>query len=332
MKKILVIHTFGIGDLIMFTPALSILEKYNTDFKIDFLLTQKGCKSVLENNKNINNIMLSTLSIKDLIKTGLKLRKNKYDISLITTGVKPWKAMIFSLLIGAKVKIGEYRKIKIIYDKMVKYNKKLHTVESNIDLIKLLNLPINKELKVNYKLNKSNENYANLYLKEKKLINTTILGIHPGCNKNFSERRWPKFYYKQLIQNLNKNLKNLKIIVFIGPDDTEVEEVLKNEKIQIVKEKSLSNVAALISKCDYFLNSDSGLGHIASTFQLKKIFTIWGPAELLKTKPYCNNVQIIQSKINKKYYLKNKDGILNCLADLKPDIVFDIIRKELEGK
>ena len=47
MEKILVIHPNGMGDFIMFTPALNLLKKNFPNAKIDILIT----------NKNINTLI-----------------------------------------------------------------------------------------------------------------------------------------------------------------------------------------------------------------------------------------------------------------------------------
>ncbi|MDX9924622.1 MAG: glycosyltransferase family 9 protein, partial [Ignavibacteriaceae bacterium] len=56
MKKILVIALSGIGDALMFTPALSFLKKTLPSSEIDALIMFKGVKDIYERLPEINTI------------------------------------------------------------------------------------------------------------------------------------------------------------------------------------------------------------------------------------------------------------------------------------
>ena len=120
-KSFLIIHTNGMGDFLMFTPAYKeILKKY-PNCEIDFFITNKNVKEIVSFYPNIKNIYVSSLKKIDLIMNLLKLRKKKYDISIVTTGGKTWKTNLFFLFLKSKLKIGEYLKIKsFIFDRAVK--------------------------------------------------------------------------------------------------------------------------------------------------------------------------------------------------------------------
>ena len=48
MEKILIIHPNGMGDFIMFTPALNLLKKNFPNSQIDILITNKNIKLFIE--------------------------------------------------------------------------------------------------------------------------------------------------------------------------------------------------------------------------------------------------------------------------------------------
>jgi len=82
--KILIISLSGMGNTLMYTPALRLLRKKFPDARIDFLVRKKFYGSLLKNNRDKDNI----LSIQDgsWFNVGvnlLKLMLERYDISII---------------------------------------------------------------------------------------------------------------------------------------------------------------------------------------------------------------------------------------------------------
>lgn len=340
MEKILVIHTNGMGDFIMFTPALKLLKEKFPNAKIDILITNKNIKTFLEDQNLFNNIYVSELKIISLLKLLLKLRR-KYDLSFFTVGGKIWKAKVFSCLLNNRFMIGEAKKKswKFPYNTIIERDETVHFVDANIKLIELIlgkqNLDI---IKPEIKIKDESKKNVEKFIEEKNLKNKIIFGIHPGCQKAYAARRWPEEYFSEIINNLEK-IPEIKCVVFLGPEDKEVGDYLKkNTNAIFFENQSLNDVIALISKCKYFFNSDSGLGHIFTCFN-EEIFSIFGPNQLgenqeLRTGPYSKKRIILKKYSSRKgYYLKKTEkGIYQCLVDLTPDIVFKTIVSELKNK
>lgn len=340
MKKILIIHTNGMGDFIMFTPALKLLKEKFPDAQIDILITNKNIKKFLEDQKIFDNIYVTDLNILSLLKALLNLRK-KYDLSFFTVGGKIWKAKIFSCILKSKYMIGEVNSkkelLKFPYNKIIEKDENLHFVEANIKLVELIIGDQNlRNIKPEIKLKSESQRNIESFIIEKKIDNKIIFGIHPGCQKAYASRRWPEKYFVDVINNL-EDIPQIKCIVFLGPEDKEVGDYLKkNTKAIFFENQNLNDVIALISKCKYFFNSDSGLGHIFTCFN-EEIFSIFGPNQLgenqeLRTGPYSKKRTILKIKNeNKEYYLKkNEDGVYQCLIDLKPEIVIKKIKEKIQ--
>jgi len=100
IKKILVIHTWGIGDLILFTPALKILRENFPDAVIDIFISHRPAVSeVLQENSIVDKILSFEWKKNNLLnklKLVYKLRKEKYDLALITAGTNPLNAELVS--------------------------------------------------------------------------------------------------------------------------------------------------------------------------------------------------------------------------------------------
>ena len=319
--KILIIHTFGLGDMIMLTPALQKFITLYPNAKIDFLIFQKISAEPIKNFSNINKIYFSDMKITNILNTIFQLRKIYYDKIITTSGTNSNKIAFFYQFLKGKEKIAEYKKDyqKTFFDIPIKYIENIHRVENN----SLLFFDT-KNIDFQYKffgIKKTDMQKKNIQI-----------GIHSGSNPKFSQKRWNKEYFVELINLLNRNFNNLEFIIFAGPGEIE-ESIYIAEKTNssIVKNKNLKEVAKMISECDIFINTDSGLGHIAGCFDLE-IFTIFGPAKDYKARVYSNNAYTIKLDLSCQpcYGTDRLKKCTNfeCLNNLTPNIVFQYIIKK----
>lgn len=321
----------------MFTPTLDLISEQFPEAQIDFLLTQKGSAFPIRHRKDVSEIHFTSLKVQELLKSVILLRKNKYDYSIVTSGGKPWKVTLLSKLIGATNKIGEYHNYrKTFYDKSVKYQLHKHRVLNNIDIVKLLiPVPDDRALRPSYTLKDSHDRFADSFVRQHNLQSKIIMGVHPGSNAEFAFRRWAKESFAEVINTLSIHFESLAFLVFVGPDEQHEGEYLEKEcDVISVREKDLDNVAALISKCNFFFNSDSGLGHIAYCFPTPYLFTIFGPADEHKTGPYTKRCTVIKKGLqcqscnpeNKKMKLQCQ---LECLSTLTAQEVLNVMVPEI---
>ena len=318
--KILVIHTFGLGDMIMFSPALkSMIRKY-PEIRIDFLILQKVSAEPIKYFRDINEIFFFEKSLRRNLTLLKNLRANDYDYILHTSGTSILKMSIMMLLLKGNQKIGEYRHIKIPwYKKQIQLLENRHRVESNIEIVNLITQDSSFDEKPFFCLQNENYKFANDYLD--KFKEKVLIGIHPGCNEKFANKRWELEKYIELIRKLSNKDQDIKFFIFIGPDEKQVGYNLKKviKDIELV-ENTLDNTAALISKMNLFTTNDSGLGHIASCFDIDTltIFSKNTHANPNKIFPYSKNSHIIDFRIMKDY--KNEvdtvyEKIINILSN-----------------
>lgn len=139
MKKILIIQTAFIGDVILATPVVSEIKRIFPDCQIDFLL-RKGNESLLANNPCINEVFIldkkkgKYLEFKRLIQL---FRSNQYDEILnlhryLSSG-------IFTLLGGAKTTTGfKTNPLSFFFTHKIDHSltQGKHEVERNLSAIK----------------------------------------------------------------------------------------------------------------------------------------------------------------------------------------------------
>lgn len=318
--KILIIHTFGLGDMIMFTPTLQKLRELYPEAKVDFLIFQKITAEPIKKFPNLNKIYYTDFNLKDIFNVLKEIRKNYYDLSIITSGPNPLKTGLFNLFIKSKIKVGEIRKPyqRVFFDKPIKYIENIHRVENNYSFVA-------DAKKVEYPTKFFGiENKKEPHQK-------IIVGIHAGSHPTGKHKRWKKKYFVQLINALKKEYKNLEFIIFAGPAEIEESQyIAKNSDAKLVINRPLLEVTKMISNCDIFINTDSGLGHIAGCFDME-IFTIFGPAKDYKAKVYNKNAYAIKLGLECQpchdTVREKRCQHFRCLNDLTPDIVLSFIKK-----
>ncbi len=339
--KILIVHTGGIGDMIMFTPVIKILKNNFPEAKIDifagYTLESAG---VFEEGEIINRAFRFDFTKDNLFNKLIfiwQLRREKYGLIILPVGTNPLKGVIINFLIGAEKRIGGGKT----------GNK--HRIDAGIDLLKNFGLRIDYPLPVPFLDFYKEKEFVDYFLAKNNLENIAtlkdkvLIGLHPGCDryqkfKGF--KRWPKEYFIELGRKILYNIPSAFIILLGGPDEKEScleikNKLDKNKKIIIATGYSLKQETALIDKCAIFVGSDSGLTHAASTTKTALI-AIFGPTNHLIVGPRGKNVYIIEEKCHSPYSIldrrfkrSDRGESCDCLKKITPDRVFNKIKEIL---
>ena len=181
--KILLLKFRNIGDVLLITPLISNLKAYYKEAQID-VAVNRNTEPMVILNPNINKVIIyerelfktSSLLIKiwQEVKFFFSFRKENYDMVInLTEGDR---GAIISWITKAPVRIGHLNKnrfFKDIYTHNLPKQELRHTVETNIDPLRHLNIPI-KHKKVEVFWSKDDER-----LIQKELANINKF-IHMG--------------------------------------------------------------------------------------------------------------------------------------------------------
>ncbi|MBU2540159.1 glycosyltransferase family 9 protein [Patescibacteria group bacterium] len=345
-KKILIIHTAGIGDLIAFTPVLRILRNNFPKATVDvFVLYTPESRHVLQEGETVNRIFefaWTKNSFFNKLKFLYRLRKEKYDLSTTPTDLHPLKGKILSFFIGAKVRVGEERKNKskngLFYTHTSLLRQDIKRTESDMDLLRAIGLRIDYPLPAPFiEVSSKDEEFADNFLIKNSLNNKILIGFHPGSGENQKFKRWPQKYFIELSRKILYNFPNAVILIFGGRGEEELCLGIKNEldkNAMVISGYSLKQVAVLMNKCKVFVSSDSGLNHLASTTKTNLV-SIFGPTDPKRGAPIDReDVYILKENCEHSYNLdtyKNYDRerVHSCLEKITPDRVFGKIKEVL---
>lgn len=343
--KILIIALSGIGDALMFTPALKLLRQSLPAAQIDALVMYKGSKEIYEANQNFNKIIHFDFLKEGMInslKFLLSMRKN-YDASINVYPSNRKEYNLINFLIGAKQRVGvKYLRMNSqnlgwLNNVTVLENDKTHNAQTNIKLIeKLLNKKFDEEPPMQIELSSDDKTYSDSFLKENKISDKDfVVGFHPGCAtlKNHIKRRWEPEKFAELGKKLIKE-KNAKVFLFGGPEEEElkssINKMIESENSFVIKTEKFLQSIAIMKRCNVFVTNDSALMHVASALGLK-IVAVIGPTNPNYIHPWKTEHKIVSLNLDcapcffytpKPLTCSRTDVQFKCIKELDVEMVY----------
>ncbi len=310
--KILILTLSGIGDALMFTPAIKLLRQSLPASKIDALVMYRGTKEIYKTNPNLNDIIhfdFLKQGTANSLKFVLGLRK-KYDATISVYPSNRKEYNIINFLLGAKKRVGiEYLRMNNsnfgwLNNVTVLENDQTHNVQTNIKLIeKLLDKKFDEEPSMEISFSDEHKQFAENYLGKNGIkVNDFVIGFHPGCAtlKNHIKRRWEQEKFAVLGKKLIKE-KNAKVLLFGGPDEEELKfsicSMIGSENSFMIKTENFLQSIAIMKRCNVFVTNDSGLMHVASALGLK-VIAIIGPTNPHYIYPWKTEHKIVSLNLN----------------------------------
>lgn len=345
--KILVFALSGIGDALMFSPAISLIRKNLPDAEIDLLCMFKGVKEIYEQNPKINRVIYFNFMKEGFLKSLFFLfhLRKKYDVTFNVYPSNRKEYNVISFIVNAEERYAiqylrkDFINLGFLNNYRIIENDFLHNVEENLNLARLFLsnqniLPGEDDYSLEIYFDEDTIQFGNTWLVENGVNeNELVIGFHAGCAtlKNHIKRRWEPEKFAELGKKLIEKY-NAKILLFGGPDEYELNEkinLMMSNRAIIVRTSSLLQTASIMKRCNLFVTNDSALMHIASALKLN-VVAIFGPTNTNYVHPYKTNHKIARLFLDCQpcfYYspkpltCSRKDVQFKCIKELSVDIV-----------
>lgn len=262
IRKILLLNFNKKIDDIIVSTML-IKEIKKYGYTID-VLTNKKNASIIKFNPYINNIFLfNKIKKKYFIN---KIKKNLYDLIIDTNKLSSFKYFLFLKKISSSNIIGFNKKKYKIYNKSIKYNDKEHLTYKYQSLMKYLNI---KNFNINYDIFIQN--------KTKKSVGDFLKSL-PGRKKIFIN---PFDIDKKKSMSVIQINNLIYLLKRIWPDCDFILNnfLLKNKKISKLYIKipfnDLHSISEIIRNSDLIISSNISIVHIAATWKKNTIIIIY---------------------------------------------------------
>ena len=290
-EKILFINFGGLGDEILFLPAIISVKKEFPNSKITLALEPRS-KGITSLTDIIDETLFADIKNKNkyfsLVKLLFTIWTKRFDIVVSSGANKFISLFLFLTFIKKRYGYDSGKLSKSLLTKAVPLNKNQYASNMYHDLIS--DLTDNKT------------DIPQINIQKKETIPNSVL-IHPGVSlmsikkgiiKTISAETW-----SEVIEKLADRGKN--VILAGGPDDKEVIEAITKKVPQekftnmYGKTKSLKELAELISSAEKFLCSDSAPLHIGVALGVQT-YVIFGPTDDKKLIPQNNKVVPIKAE------------------------------------
>ncbi|MCX5697415.1 MAG: lipopolysaccharide heptosyltransferase II [Candidatus Omnitrophica bacterium] len=270
LKRILIVRTDRIGDVVLSTPVIkAVRERYPSAYIA--MMVSPYTKEIVEGNPYLDEVIIYDKDTKHkswrrTLEFARNLKKKRFDLALILHPTN--RVHLVTFLAGIKRRIGYDRKLGFLLTDRIPHTKQSgqkHELEYNFDLLKVLGItPADKNIFVPIKseaIQAVDELLRREGIKEK----DALLAINPGAS--CPSKIWPAQRFAEVADRLAQGY-GFKVLVVAGPKERPLAQDLitnmREKAIDLAGRLSLSQLAALLSRCSLFISNDSGPVHIGS--------------------------------------------------------------------
>lgn len=330
-KKILIIQTAFIGDVIMTTPIFRAIKKIFPTSEVHTLVIPAAAK-LIEPNPYIDKVHIFNK------KTGLlnKLKELHRLINLFSSikfsiGISVQHSLTSSmimLLSGIPYRIANQKMRFVTQNVQIPLG--LHNRHRVLSLL----LPLSSKSfsgETELFIQDEVKNKANKLIKINNSESVKRIGISPGSV--WETKKWHKDYYSKLIDMLGRS--DFHIYLFGSPQEKELCKTIKNNSsykniFNYAGELSLQETAGMVGKMNLMLTNDSAPLHIANALDVP-VFSFFGPTvRRFGCYPYRKNDKMLQIDLDCRPCAKHGGekcplGHHNCMKEIKPEFVYNEI-------
>ena len=336
-KRILIVRTDRLGDVILSTPVIENLRSRFPKSHIAFMC-RPYTKDAIEGNPYLNEVIIydkysQHKGLGGTIRFVKLLRKKQFDWAIILHPTN--RSHLVTFLAGIPMRIGWNKDMSFLLTKRVPHTKqqgKKHEMEYTLDILRELNIPVvskNLYFPISPQAKKKVDEILNLYGIEKE---ERFVVVHPSAS--CPSKRWPDENFSELVSMIKDHL-NLNVIVIAAPTEKQHGQKIieENDVVDIRGKLPIAQVGALLKKSSLFISNDSGPVHIAASLKIP-VISIFGRKDPglspLRWRPLGENSYFFHKDVGCQKCLAHdcNKGFL-CLREIKPQEVFELAKKIL---
>lgn len=348
-QRIVVFCLPGIGDAILFTPALAALRRALPAARITAVTMFRGTADILSANPDVDEVRCF-----DFFKAGKReglryvwgLRREGFDLSIMPFPSNRLEYNVVNRLVGRRWRAGHryqhqsWRNLWFLNNITATEAGNRHNVEENLQLIRaigarlgvMVEVPARPELKLT--LTAEDERYGAAWLAEQGIAAEAMLvGFHTFSStfKNMHRKCWDKDNFVRLIERLGATHPAARFLIFSGPSDEAVNEYILgkvNGRVLLVREANLRHALALLKRCRVFVSNDSGLLHLAAACAVP-VVGLYGPTDWRRLHPRTERRVIVRRDLPCMPCFYYSSRPLQCVANINYACMRDITVDEV---
>jgi lipopolysaccharide heptosyltransferase II len=332
IERILVFAYHGLGNFIMYTPALKQLRERYPAARIDLQVgNNTGCEEVLAGSALFDNIYNLRFSegVRAWLARAEAIRNTRYDLTINEFHSHSWPLALLIAASGAPFRLGHVTspgwprrlsRYSFVFNLPVAMREDEHEIERYIDLVAAAGAravaPSGAATFIH--LTDEDRAFARRFLDDGAGSTArTIIGFQPGTSLSMRWKQWPIERYREVIGRVVADNPDSQIVLFGSALEVEmIREMAHGLKGRIslaAGKTSVKQVAALIEQCDLLVCNDSGLMHAAVAVGTP-VVAIYGPTDLRRTAPLGDRHTVIRHELpcSPCFKLEGEDQVHAC--------------------
>lgn len=326
IRRILILQLQQLGDTMVFTPALAAIRKHFPAARID-VLCGRVSGELYKKSKEVDRLLFAPWASRfwqnprKSVQGILRLRREQYDLVITDVNHVSARYSLIAFLSGARARVGfDVANRGFLLTHALERPAGRDFVSCNLLLARALGAEVGSESLVAY-FDQEDSSHVDAALR---LVprNRRLIAMHVASN--WQSKTWFADRWIRLVSALAR--EQSATIVFVGTraEQQVIEQVragITIPTISLAGETNLSQLAALLARCDLFIGTDSGPRHVAAGVGCPRVILMsaqdrperWqfnDPSELvLRTNPPCS--PCLQS------YCSHRQ----CMADISEEAV-----------
>lgn len=332
--RILLIRLSSIGDIILTTPLIRLLQQRFPGAELDFVI-KKRFTDLVKANPHLNHIYAydESLGFADLARIRRAIRQRRYEVVLdlhknlkslfLTaglTGCRLWRLQKFGLkrFLLVYLKWNWYREIVPVYRRYIDTAASLQVRDDGLGPEFFLA----SETKAQVLRLLSAENLA---------PGRPAIAIAPGAG--FFTKRWLPDRFARVAHDLQRNL-GAQILIIGGTQDqswaTEIKNQLNGPVLNLAGRLSLMETACVLAQCDLLIANDSGMMHLASALGIKVVAIFGATVAEFGFFPFAAQSRVLQRPLRCRPCShigshKCPQGHFRCMKEIQTDQVYQAV-------
>jgi heptosyltransferase-2 len=341
IKRILLVRTDRLGDVILTLPMLPALRKCFPDAYIA-MLSRRYTGEILEGNPYLDELIWydrdhTNIAFSEMTAT---LRERKFDAAIV---VYPRLRLAWLMWrSGIPLRIGTgYRYYSFLFNKKTfehRKDAKRHEVEYNLNLLRELQCEDSKESEPDFFISiptEATQKVAALLL-SLNLVEREFAIVHPGSGG--SAREWSPQNFGQLAERFLSDSRMHVVVTGTLQEEKKILEVVRasgGKAIPLIGTMNVKELAALVRASALFVSNSTGPLHLAVAMGTP-VVGLYPQHTAMSAKrwgPYTENkaVFVPDRPPDCNVCIENKSAC-QCMATLSVDQVYDAARSLLGRK
>lgn len=339
IRKILILQTAFIGDVILTTPLIKALRISYPQAEIQFL-TIPTSHNVLETNPHLKKIWIYDKRVVDkgvlgFLKIVKKLRGEAIDLAIVPHRSIRSAALVFGA--GIPQRIGFNRSTgRFLFNHIVKYLTNVHEIERNMALLNYFMPFVSESYMPEIFINQADRRIVSNFFSAMGLVKSqNIISMAPGSI--WPTKRWPVKYWAQLIKLLDKDGYQT-ILIGSEYDKYLAEQINLSVPMNVVNAMgkfTIRQSGEIIHRSQLLISNDSAPTHLGVAVGTP-ILTIFGSTvPSFGFFPFGEKNKVAEIKglscrpcTDHGRFVCPKDHF-KCMLDLTPELVFRIAMEML---